>query len=480
VTAESAMMLAWDHIAQALAGQSLVLVDRLGAAGRTWTHPPTLLPAMTFSLYDSWPAAAEHTVIALERLTRRRDSSIRRQWLEELWPTAAEYLIDLGTTPAVYGWYETPTLRAIAELRGGTLLAHSQPLVTMLESKTAFSQILRSAGVSLESSIESIVLGTGTSVLGFDELRRRLDADILVVQADCGSGGRGTFFVQNDIEFATATATLPVRVSPYVPGPSGNITALTVPDGRTGCSIYVDLPSLKGIAVAALGIGSAKSAGNDWSVVHPKSHVRRIVDALERIGRWAYRKHRFAGLWGIDVIWSPKGPRINEINPRIQGSTETSSGNQLLRGIAPLVLGHLAILLDTEPHWLPPADEFNTETVRLAAIPNRTAPFYLKLRATELSHGSVDFRGSGVYGIDSATSLLEWRRPGAIALDANLDQGEVLLANAALHGTTCAPGAEVATLEGLTSHPVFSSSGNYLAPSVEAIVAAARTVLGRP
>lgn len=50
---------------------------------------------------------------------------------------------------------------------------------------------------------------------------------------------------------------------------------------------------------------------------------------------------------------------------------------------------------------------------------------------------------------------LAWESPGAHPVDANLGLGEVLLANAPAAGAVCAPGAELGTIEGLTTRPVF-------------------------
>lgn len=476
---DSVLVAPWEHIAHALAGRPLILVDRFGGAGRTWAHPYTLRPALTLSLYDSWPAATGHSLLALEQRTRRRDNATRHHWLDLLEPEAAQILAELDEQPALYSWYETPTLRRLVLPRQGTIVAYPERTVATLENKTIFGHIMRSAGVDRELWVDSIVLNRRPPLFSFDVLRKRLDTDTLVIQAAHGSGGRGTVFVRSAAEFEAATITLPVRASAFVPGPSSNITVLTLPNSTNGCSIYMDLPSFKGIGIAALGVGTAKSAGNDWSIPRAGSDITRLIEAVDRLGQWAYRTHRLFGLWGVDVIWSPAGPQLNEINPRIQGTTETSSGNQLIRNLPPLILGHLAALLGIYPRWLPTADEFNTETVQLAALTGRTAPFYLKVRATKLSTGATDFPGSGAYNIGPAGSLT-WLRSGATALDANLDHDEILIANAALSGTVCEPGSEVATLEGTTSQPIFTKCGTDLSPAAMLAVAAARAAMGRP
>lgn len=241
--------------------------------------------------------------------------------------------------------------------------------------------------------------------------------------------------------------------------------------------MYVDAPSLKGIAVADLGIGLAKSAGNDWSKPWPADQLTRLISGIEQFARWAYRVHRLTGLWGVDVIWSPDGPAINEINCRLQGTTETASAVQRLRDHVPLVLAHLALQLGRSPTWLPTAETFNSRTIDWTAT-RRKAPFYVKLRATRSSTGTPRFPGSGVYHLGRHNELA-WLRPGATPLDADFDQGEVLLANVAPPGTLCTPGAELATAEGVTSQPVFTPDSTGLSPAMTAMIITIRTAINR-
>ena len=223
----------------------------------------------------------------------------------------------------------------------------------------------------------------------------------------------------------------PYRVSAFTEGWSSNVTVLSVPDGSGGVRVYVDRPSHKAIAIAELGIGTAKSAGNDWSRPWPPGAATALVEAAVRIGEWAWAEHRMAGLFGLDAILTPGGEvRVNEVNCRNQGTTEVSSVNQQLRGQPPFVIAHLVTMLGGRVDWLGDPSEYNHETIRRAMQPG-AGPFYAKVRLG--GQGPVrispDFPGPGVYRLDEA-GRLHLIRGGAHPADADADRGEVLIASA--------------------------------------------------
>jgi hypothetical protein len=277
----------------------------------------------------------------------------------------------------------------------------------------------------------------------------------LVVQASHSSGGRGTVFVTDEIDYQQAlTGGGPWRVSSFVEGISSNTTVLTVPT-VDGCAVYVDLPSHKAVGVSALGIAPAKGAGNDWSPSWPTDQVAELVDGLVVLGEFLYAAYGLVGLWGADTIWTADQVRINEINVRNQGTTELSGVNQVMRGLPPLLVAHLTIMAGGLVSWLPPAGEFNAETIRRAGH-GGPGPFYIRIRNTAQYPvmPRSGWMGPGVYHFDGAA--LSWLRRGAHPVGADLDRGEVLLANMPQAGVVCLPGAELGTLEGTTSRPVFA------------------------
>ncbi|MFE5030252.1 hypothetical protein ACFRAO_45015 [Streptomyces sp. NPDC056656] len=410
---------------------------------------PAARPALSLGCYPAWdPARPGHTLAAETGTGVRGGGERKHTWWPSIERRAHGLVAGLGVDPVVSGWYAVPYLASLAGA-GGQVAGLPVAVRDQVENKGELGRILRAAGVPW-----SMVIAARTYTGRLPELarlRREVGSHRLVVQAAHAAGGRGTVFVDDarDMERAAGLAG-PWRVSAFVPGPSSNVTVLSVPDGCGGVRVYVDRPSHKAIGVAAVGIGAAKSAGNDWSVPWPAADVSAVVDAAVRVGVWAWETHRMTGLWGLDCIWSESGPVINEINARKQGTTEVSGVNQQLAGFPPLVTAHLAVQLGVTPTWLPAAEEFNTVTVA-AASGGELGPYYLKVRARGAVRAREDFPGSGIYRLSG--ERLVWAHPGAHPAQADSDAGCVLIANAPEAGTACESGAELGTVEGLTRGP---------------------------
>ncbi|MEV6332224.1 hypothetical protein [Streptomyces sp. NPDC051909] len=354
--------------------------------------------------------------------------------------------------PVVSGWYAASQLEPLAG-PAGAVAGLPVGVRQQVENKAELGRILRAAGVPRRMVIPGRTYAERLPSL--PRLRADIGAQRLVVQSAHDAGGRGTVFVDGPSDVArAATLAGPWRVSAFVDGWSSNVSVLSVPDGRGGVLVYVDRPSRKAIGVGDVGIGPAKSAGNDWSgAPFPARGVADVIEAATRLGEWAWHTHRMTGLWGIDLIWSADGPVINEINARKQGTTEVSGVNHQLAGVPPLAVAHLVVMLGHRPTWLPTPDAFNGCSLAGGSV----GPYYLKIRARSAVTTRPDFPGSGVYRL--VGDRLVWERPGAHPADADSDAGWVLIANAPAPGTACESGAELATAEGLTAGPASPFSG---------------------
>jgi hypothetical protein len=440
----------------ALARRPLVSVERFTTAYRscyTGPHPvEAMRPDLAVGCYRPWQPAVPLRVAAAEDTARIRSPHLRHNWLAEVLASAQQALAGLKGPAVVTGWYATAGLRALAG-PGGTVAAIAGALRDRIEDKADFDHLLRAADVPEDVRIPAIRVDGPLPLLG--ELRRAVGASRVVVQAGVTSGGRGTFFADDEAGLARAARMPgPYRVSAFIEGWSSNVTVLSVLDETGSVRVYVDQPSHKAIAVAELGIGAAKSAGNDWSRPWPAGAAAALVEAAVRIGEWAWAEHRMAGLFGLDAILTPGGQvKVNEINCRNQGTTEVSSVNQQLRGQPPFVVAHLVTMLGGHVDWLGDPGEYNHETVRRAAEPG-PGPFYAKVRLAGQGPARIspDFPGPGVYRLDEAGQL-HLARGGAHPCDADADRGEILIASVPGPDVTCHPGAEIATLEGITSGP---------------------------
>lgn len=443
----------------ALAGRPLVDFDRHATGGRVAYAAPAPVhaarPALSLGCYAPWNPATPVDAITAEDGTGVRPTGERKHtWWPAIADRAAARISGYNRPPVIAGWYAVPYLCELTG-PGGTVAGLPADVRDRIEDKSALGRILHSAHVPPGMIIRARTYRDRLPSL--TDMRAAVGTRRIVIQSAHDAGGRGTIFVDNERDMPRAASLPgPWRVSAFVEGWSSNTTVLSVPDGRGGVRVYVDRPSHKAIGVTAVGIGPAKSAGNDWSKPWPTDGVSAVIEAASRIGQWAWQSHRLTGLWGIDTIWTPDGPVINEINARKQGTTEVSGVNQQLAGYPPLVVAHLTAMLGHPVTWLTAPEEFNTAT--LAAAPADTpAPYYLKVRARHAHTTPDDFPGSGIYRLEG--ERLTWERPGAHPTEADSDTGRVLIANAPAAGTTCPPGAEIGTVEGITTGPASPFAG---------------------
>ncbi len=453
--------LAENVLEQALTNRSLVLIDRFASAGRNiYTGPSpisVLRPQLAIASCPTWGIAQPTTAAYSESRSFRRTREGKERYIAELQRDFPKLFCSLRKSPAIIAWYATDEVQRILAKWGGKLLGASRKTHDLLEDKSRFNALLRGAGISTEFIIPSIRVPAERPLPSFTKLQREFGLPF-VVQIN-SSGGRGTIFVNEETDYIRAAQlTGPRRVSRYIPGFSSNVTMLTLPSPGGGCEIYVDTPSHKAMHIAEVGIGPAKSGGNDWSLPFPQVPMRKFIEATVRIGEYAYRRYGLTGLWGLDSIWHENEVVINELNCRKQGTTEVAGVNQMLRGVPPLFAAHVAVHLGAPVTWLPPTEEFNTESLRRATTYGERAPFYLKVRnRTNAPVKPVtNFCGSGIYQITVADTL-DWVRAGTHTIEANFDRGEILVANAPLPKTVCYPQTELCTLEGSTTkHHLFS------------------------
>jgi hypothetical protein len=466
---------AGEELEALLAGRPLIIVERFTTALRAsytgaWALP-VLRPAIAVGCYRAWDPALPGEVIAAEDRTRERSPGARRGWLDLVHAEAAERLAAAGRPGVILAWYGTPQLRAMAG-PGGVVAAVDGGLRERIEAKPSFGQLLRAAGVPRAARIPAVRVGGHLPSLA--ELRRAVGTRRVVVQAGTTSGGHGTVIVTSEADMPRAAALPgPWRVAAFVEGWSANLTVLSVPDDAGGVRVYVDRPSHKAIGVAEAGIRPAASAGNDWSRPWPAPAAALLIDCAERVAAWAWRAHRAAGLFGLDAILTSDGQvRLNEVNFRLQGTTEVAAVNQQRRGVPPFICAHLAVMLGGRAEWLGDPHTFNHATIATATRPG--GPFYAKirLRAPAPPICAPGGAGPGVYRLDTA-GRLRWARPGAHPADADTDAGEVLLANLPAAGVVCRPGAELATVEGFTSGAARPFDGpSTLSPQLRRVISA--------
>jgi hypothetical protein len=441
---------------------SLVTLDRFSSAGRTIYATEggleILKPHLSAGYYDAWEHLKLANNTSIEARTAHREAKSKYHWLDQLLPHIQKLIQKRGKKPILSVWFSSAISLKIANEFGGIEAAISETNRLFLENKTNLNLFLGAAGVSPSIMIPSLnVYGVLPS---YKELEKKF-GDVFIVQSAHSSGGKGTHFIKTEHNFhKIKNINSAWKVSAYIEGTSSNVTILSLPNEQGGCSVFVDIPSHKGTNSPIQGIYLGKSAGNEWSQPYPQAVIDEVINAAIKIGHYAFKKHGLSGIWGIDLIIGEHGVKINEINPRLQGTTELSSINQMQRGLPPFLAAHIAHFGGKKVDWMPNPECFNTETARLSTA-TRTAPFYMKLRNStdqEIFFPN-SFPGSGIYKISEAENKLIWNRQGASAIEANLDEAEILLANAPSRFSLCAPNAEMGTIEGMSRQRIFSEKG---------------------
>ncbi|MEO3868278.1 hypothetical protein ABGB18_05545 [Nonomuraea sp. B12E4] len=437
------------ELQQVLAGRPLVTAGRFTTALRTcYTGPAaleSLRPALSIGCYPAWTPARPGVVLAAEDRTRVRSTPERHGWLARVRHDAARHLLALDQPPVITAWHTTTHLRELAGAHS-TITAIDGGLRDAIEAKHVFDDLLRAAGVPASVRIPCV---HAERLPGLAELRGAVGTTTVVVQAGVTSPGPGTVIVAGEDDLPRAARLLgPYRVAAFVDGWSSSVTVLSVP-ADNGVRVYVDRPSHTSAGVAELGIGPARSAGEDWSRPWPAGVSALIIACAERIADWAWRRYRIAGMFGLEAIVTPdERVYLNAINWRAQDTTEVSAVNQQLRGLPPFILAHLAVMLGGQVTWLGDPDEFNQGTI---ARSGRTGgPFSVKARLTHRAPSRIDpGHPPGIYRLDR-DGRLRHVRPGAHPAEADSDRGEILLADLPGPDVVCRPGAEIATIEGLT------------------------------
>ncbi|MFI7613566.1 hypothetical protein ACIBP6_20285 [Nonomuraea terrae] len=447
--AGAAAEVAQAELLAALAGRPLVTVDRFSTALRTgYTGPApvqALRPVLGIGCYAAWAPALPGMVVAAEDRTRTRSVAERNGWLRRVRHDAARHLVTLDRPPVISAWHGD-RLQELAGA-GGTVAAIDPAVRAVVEAPHLLDDVLRAAGVPRVARIRCVPaerLGSPA------ELRRAVGTERVVVQSGGTSGGRGTVVVSGERDMERAVRLLgPYRVAAYVEGWPCAVAALSVPDGAGGVRVYADRPSHATTGVPELGVGPLRGAGADWSRPWPAPAAALLIECAERIALWGWRRYGVAGLFGVRALLAPdERVYVTAIKWRHDESTEVSAVNQQVVGLPPFVLGHLSVMLGGRVSWLGDPQEFNQLSLLRATQPG--GPFTVKVRLG--THGPVRVvtsRGSGVYRLDDLDRL-RWVRPGAHPSDAAADRGEFLLANLPGPDVVCHPGADVATIEGVT------------------------------
>ncbi|MFB9476506.1 hypothetical protein ACFFR3_44030 [Nonomuraea salmonea] len=446
---DAAFEVAHAELLAALDGRPLVAIDRYGTVLRTgYTGPApveALRPALAVGCYAAWDPALPGVTVSAEERTGVRSVAERHGWLRRVRHDAARQLVKLDRPPVVATCIAGAQLQELAH--GGTIAAVDPGVRATIEARHLFDDLLRAAGVPPAARIRSVPV---ERLPGLAELRRAVGTERVVVQAGGAGGGRGTVVVSGEDDMGRAARLLgPYRVAAYVDGLPCAVTALSVPDGAGGVSVYVDRPAHAATGVPEAGAGPLDGAGHDWSRPWPLPAAALLIECAERLAVWGWRRYGVTGLFTVRALLTPaERVFLSAIRWRYDAATEVSAANQQAMGVPPFTAAHLTVLLGGRVTWLPDPQEFNQ--LSLLRATRAGGPFTIRLRVTGETPVRVTAgRGPGVYRLDEADRPRFVRR-AAHPAEAPADQGEFLLAGLPGPDVLCHPGADLATIEAVT------------------------------
>jgi len=435
----------------------VILLNRYASFGRntygfdSWSA--LLLPKIILSDTEYWGKNKVAHIFSNESKTKKRYKDTQLNF-KKLGKFLNPLLKKTCSAKHLIVWQNNKEIESCANNLGCKILSMSSKTSEFLEDKNNFNEILKKSKVSKEHCLKQLVFKNNKSWLTYDEIRQRLGG-IFVIQSK-GAGGRGTKIIRTVNEFNKAKEIFidTVRVTEYFRGFSSNVNILTIPpalDVNGLCSIYVAIPSYKATNINEIGATEVMSAGSDWNISFPKSLNSDFIGNIELIGLHIYKKYGLIGMWGLDSIWSDSRFVFNELNCRFQGTTEVSSINQWQRGVPPFYGTHQLIFDNHVVNWMPPADEFNRETIKLMNNIKNFRPFYLKIKVKTPKAVSINdkLNGSGVYKKMPDYSLKKLNDKITTS-SANFDNDEILVTNLPGEKTLCYPGSQLCTVEGIT------------------------------
>jgi hypothetical protein len=169
----------------------------------------------------------------------------------------------------------------------------------------------------------------------------------LVIQHPQKGGGKGTFFVRDENDYARTKYILrkdppkEIVISKFIEGPSPSITGCVTKYG-----ILSTLPQYQIIDEHLLNrnfVGSGLFCGHDWSSANfSKNILCQAEDAVNKIGNF-FKTQGYKGIFGLDFVLDEKDEKLHvvECNPRLLASFPTLTMVQIANGEIPIIAFHL-------------------------------------------------------------------------------------------------------------------------------------------
>lgn len=263
---------------------------------------------------------------------------------------AMRYIEKMEEEPIFFCFKNSTNLEEACEEFGFRQLMPDYKLFKDLQNKTR----LGFYGIDKEHG-EIPFIEANLSEVKYRDIKKELNGDFVIQfsfnpQGWNTSGGRDTYFVENEEDFQNAAQKNPHRVakiSKFIHGPSLVINCVATDKG----TITTD-PFIQAIGIPELAENKAMFCGCDYS--HKKYFTKKVVEQIVKIaknvGNTIYGK-KYKGFFGIDFILDTKTETVYalEINPRMTASTNMLNFLYQKADLIPTIALHFSEHLDCTP-----------------------------------------------------------------------------------------------------------------------------------
>lgn len=221
----------------------------------------------------------------------------------------------------------------------------------LFENKIKFRKILQEMGLAVPpgkiTSLDKLHYGHLINKYGLP----------FVIQHPTKGGGKGTFYINNQIDFERALKKLKqkkdeeaerklippneVIVAQFIQGPSPSITGCVTKFGILSTNLQhqiLDIPQLYNPEK-----GSGLFCGHDWtSSKFSQTVCQQAYEYVEKIGQY-FKNYNYRGIFGLDFVLDEKTNQlyVTECNPRLLGSFPVLNMVQLLNNEIPILACHV-------------------------------------------------------------------------------------------------------------------------------------------
>lgn len=344
-----------------------------------------------------------------------------------------------------------------AAANGWRILASPASLAQRLENKFNLEEIAGRAGV--KPPLSAIFRAEEAD---FDGLAFKVGLPF-VVQAAKGFAGGKTFLVGSPSDFEEAIERARSRVlkaSMLVAGMPVTVNAVVTSRG-----VAVGWPSYQITGKPECTSNPLGSCGNDLAFGALEGRAREVREVAVRVGQ-VIGEMGYRGLFGVDLVISPRGPVLIEVNPRMTASLPLHTVLSIEREKIPLLALHVADFLDLDLVSDMKAVEDDQERVEAASVViyNREGAPVQVVGELEAGVYRLDENGELAY-VRTGTSISDCRSPDEVFI------------SAAARGKSINPDVEIARI--YLRRGVLAPSEDFL-PEIKRLIDAVKKKLLTP